>query len=79
MIAKTLLVLCLFNSLSRAQVEEEDRSDPGFKAIEEQFLIFPLLEKDYDAWNTMGSAVFLKDSAILTPQVPSRKGLMYTT
>ena len=54
-------------------------TDPNFKAIEEQFLMFPLVEKDYDNWNTMGSALFLRDKALLTPTVKDRRGLMYTT
>ena len=41
--------------------------------------MFPLIEKDYSNWNTLGSAVFLKEKAVITPQVGDRRGLIHTT
>ena len=56
-----------------------DPADPDFKAIENQFLIFPLTHKDFENWETLGTAVFLRSKVVLTPEANFRKGIIHTT
>lgn len=55
-------------------------TDPNFRPLEDQFLIFPLTTKDYSNWNSVGTAVFLKDKAVITPGgLKHLKGNIHTT
>lgn len=38
-----------------------------------------MLEKDFENWNSLGSAVFLENKAVLAPEASQRKGLIHTT
>lgn len=38
-----------------------------------------MLEKDFENWNSVGSAVFLENKAVLAPEASLRKGLIHTT
>lgn len=64
---------------ANSSVDERADSDPNFAPAEDQFLIFPMLEKDYENWNSLGSAVFLQNKAVLAPEASLRKGLIHTT
>lgn len=37
-----------------------------------------MTEKDYWHWNSLGSAVFLENKAIIAPEASSTKGLIHT-
>lgn len=54
-------------------------TDPNFRPLEDQFLIFPMTSKDFTNWNAHGTAVFLKDKLVLTPGVENLKGLVHAT
>lgn len=54
-------------------------TDPNFKPLEDQFLMFPMTQKDFSNWNSHGTAVFLKDKLVLTPGIENMKGLVHTT
>ena len=47
------------------------------KAIENQFLMFPLTSKDYENWETRGSAVFLKNRVVIVPEVMMTTGIIH--
>jgi hypothetical protein len=49
-----------------------------YQPVEDQFLLFPMIEKDFERWQTEGAAVFLRDKAVLTPGVENMKGLVHT-
>jgi len=59
-------------------LNERDGTDPPYSPIENQFLLFPMVEKDFWNWGSVGSAVFLKNKAILAPEVSNRKGAIHT-
>ena len=63
----TLLFVSFVAAAQQDGFDEPVNTDPNFKAVEDAFLLFPLIEKDYYNWNTLGSAVFLREKAILTP------------
>ena len=54
-------------------------TEPKFRPLEDYFMIFPMIEKDFDNWRGEGTAVFLKDKLVLTPGAGSMKGLVHTT
>lgn len=54
-------------------------TDPTFRPLEEQFLLFPMTHKDYDNWNSHGTAVLLKNKAVITPGIENLKGVLYNT
>lgn len=75
-----LSVLLLVNVLGAdSNIEGNVPADPDLKAIEHQFLIFPLTHKDFENWQSLGSAVFLRNKAVLTPEANFRKGIIHTT
>ena len=37
-----------------------------------------MLEQDFENWNSLGSAVFLNNKAVLTPEAKGLKGLIHT-
>jgi hypothetical protein len=51
--------------------ESRDRpdSDPKFEALEEQYLMFPMIKKDYAQWKTVGTSIFLENKAVIVPEV----------
>lgn len=38
-----------------------------------------MTSKDFTNWNSVGTAVLLKDKAVITPEMPHMKGLIHTT
>ena len=54
-----LIYSLLVISVSAQDGYQRDDLDPHYAPIENQFLIFPMLEKDYWNWGSAGSAVFL--------------------
>ena len=58
---------------------EEFDTDPPNLQVESQTLLFPMTSKDFDNWNSLGSAVFLYDKAVITPEATDRKGAIHTT
>ena len=40
--------------------------------------MFPMVEKDFWNWNSLGSAVFLNNKAVITPEATNRMGLIHT-
>jgi hypothetical protein len=74
---------CLVLTLSvkaqdAAAVDDRTNTDPDFAPVEDMFLIFPMTEKDFWNWNSLGSAVFLQNKAVLAPEASFRKGLIHT-
>jgi hypothetical protein len=45
--------------------------------MEEQCLLFPMTSKDFDNWETAGTAVFLKDYLVVSPSSSNLKGIAY--
>ena len=41
--------------------------------------MFPFIKKDLENWQTLGSAVFLTNKVVLTPEAINRKGIIHTT
>jgi len=76
-----LLILTLLAALGASEYSLGERADldPQFAPIESHFLIFPMTEKDYWLWGSTGSAVFLNNKAVITPEASNRKGLIHTT
>ena len=37
-----------------------------------------MMRSDFKLWNSMGSAVFLKNKAIIAPEAKNTKGLIHT-
>ena len=60
-------------------IDEEYHEDPNFKAIEHQYLIFPMTEKDFWNWGSQGSALLHQNKAVIAPEAKGMKGLIYTT
>ena len=58
-ITRLLFTTLLLANLTQAQVTNPDDLDPHYAPIESLYLKFPLLEKDYWNWGSLGSAVFL--------------------
>ena len=74
-----LIVLTLIGSLVRAQDGKPD-TDPAFHPIEEGFLMFPMLQKDYENWNSVGTSIFLKNKAVIAPDSGDLlRGFIHTT
>ena len=73
--------LLLLSSQISAQsdINERSASDPLFAPVEHQYLIFPMVEKDFWHWGAQGSAVFLENKAVISPEASGRKGLIHTT
>jgi hypothetical protein len=77
----SLLIFLSFSPVYSADTAKFDlpKTDPNFRPIEDQFLIFPLTTKDYNNWNSVGAAVFLKNKAVITPGLAYMKGNIHTT
>jgi len=79
----TSLVLSnmLFGSSSRSRVNAQDFNDPdeNFAPVEDSFLMFPLTDKDYQNWESEGTAVLHKSKAIIVPETEGSKGMIFTT
>ena len=63
---------------AESEIPEDFPEDPSYLPIEDQFLIFPMMRNDFRLWNSMGSAVFLKNKAMLAPETKNTKGLIHT-
>ena len=37
-----------------------------------------MMRSDFDLWDATGSAVFLKNKAVIVPEVKNKKGMIYT-
>ena len=80
---RKLLTLCttallVIESNAAQEIDERDSSDPAFAPIQNQYLIFPMIEKDFWNWSSQGSAVFLENKAVIAPEASGRKGLIHT-
>ena len=51
------LISALPQAHAESNVEEVDH-DPQFAPIEEQYLMFPMTEHDFENWNSLGTGVF---------------------
>lgn len=71
-----LLSFCLV--LAESEIPEDFPEDPNYKPLEDQCLLFPMMRSDFKNWNSMGSAVFLKNKAVLAPETKNTKGLIHT-
>ena len=80
---KLLGLLCVTaiipGTSAQNDIDERNALDPSYAPIENQFLIFPMVEKDFWNWGSQGSAVFMENKAVLAPEASGRKGLIYTT
>lgn len=72
-----LLFLALLSV--RAQDLVMPDSEHNFRPMEEQWLIFPMTNKDFNNWQTEGSAVFLRNHLVVSPGSKNLKGLVYNT
>ena len=59
-------------------LEERHSVDPSYAPLKDQYLMFPMLEHDFENWNSLGSAIFLNNKAVITPEAKNRKGLIHT-
>ena len=81
---RKVLSLCATASLltdanAQGELDERNASDPAFAPVSNQYLIFPMVEKDFWNWGSLGSAVFLENKAVIAPEASGRKGLIHTT
>ena len=75
----SLASLVLAGGSAAQDLNERPDTDPAYAPIENMFLLFPMLEKDYWNWGSAGSAVFLENKAVIAPEASNRKGLIHTT
>jgi len=61
-----LIIVSVFGA-DEALILGNEPADPDFKAIENQFLIFPFAHKDLENWETKGTTVFLRNKVVITP------------
>ena len=74
-----VFILAAFISLLNAEADvQETNYDPQFAPIEEQYLMFPMTEHDFENWNSLGTGVFHQNFAVLVPEIPNKAGLMVT-
>ena len=75
------LLTLLFTSVcivsAQSEIPEDYPEDPNYKPLENLFLLFPMMRSDFKLWNSMGSAVFLKNKAIIAPEAKNTKGLIH--
>ena len=76
----TIVAVCTISFVRGQENELNERpdTDPSYEPIENQFLLFPMVEKDFWNWNSLGSAVFLENKAVIAPEATNRKGLIHT-
>ena len=76
-----LLSLMSVGILAQEGTSLESKPDirPPYRPSEDHVLMFPMLKGDYKNWNSMGSAVFLTNKAVLAPEASYTKGLIHTT
>ena len=73
------ILATLFSTLVQAESNVEETShDPQFAPIEEQYLMFPMTEHDFENWNSLGTAVFHQNMAVLVPEIPNAAGMVVT-
>jgi len=83
-VIKALQNILALSVLAQAQVQSSDVDErnaafhPPYRPIEDQMLLFPMLEKDYFHWGSLGSAVFLSGKAVIAPEAIGKKGLIHT-
>lgn len=54
-------------------------SEPHFKVEPSHYLDFPITKKDFSQWETMGTAVILKNRAVIAPETRDKKGIIFST
>jgi len=65
---KNTALFLLAVGLTTAQESFEPTSE-SFKAISSQFLSFPLIKSDYMHWKARKTAVFMKNKAVIVPEI----------
>lgn len=73
------MISVLLLTLALAQDLVMPDSEPNFRPMEDQWLIFPMTNKDFSNWQTEGSAVFLRNHLVVSPGSKNLKGLVYNT
>ena len=58
---------------------QELEAQPNFQISQSHYLDFPLERKDFENWQTIGSALIHQSKVILAPEVVDRKGIFYNT
>ena len=74
-----IIFVALILGVALAQQLVLPSTDPNFRPLEDQFLLFPMTSKDFSNWNSHGTGVFLKDKLVLTPGIENMKGLVHST
>lgn len=54
-------------------------SDPSFKVEPSHYLDFPISKKDFLNWESIGTAVILKNQAVIAPETRDKKGIIFST
>ena len=73
-----LLLLSFCVVYAESDIPEDFPEDPNYKPLEDQCLLFPMMRSDFKNWNSMGSAVFLTNKAVLAPETKNTKGLIHS-
>ena len=53
-------------------------NDPNCMPVETHYLVFPLLQKDFNNWSTNYSSVILRDKVIVSPESQGLRGFIHT-
>ena len=75
---QTLLIYFSCTALAESEIEEDYPDEPGFLPIEDCYLDFPMMRNDFKLWDSKGTAVFLKNKAIIAPEASNTKGMIHT-
>ena len=78
----TLGLFCLINANIQKMViaNDDEFSDCHGGPEENQCLEFPMIGESFKSqWNSLGSAIFFKNKAVLVPEISGAKGAIHTT
>ena len=78
LVCLTLVFCTSVLAKNSGEVNERRAGSPDYKPIENHFLLFPMTSKDFWNWDATGSAVFLKNKAVLAPETTGAKGSIFS-